>query len=112
MAEANGEKMGGSENMKTSSSERAELFKQYVILNYQCHPVNRVRGEWSWVWDSEGNRYLDFFPGWGCNLVGHCPPRVVRAVQEQVATLIHVPNTWHIDVQGLWARMLSERSFG
>jgi acetylornithine/succinyldiaminopimelate/putrescine aminotransferase len=37
---------------------------------------------------------------------------VVRAVQEQVATLIHVPNTWHMDVQGQWAQMLSERSFG
>jgi acetylornithine/succinyldiaminopimelate/putrescine aminotransferase len=33
-------------------------------------------------------------------------------VQEQLATLIHVPNTWHMDVQGRWAQMLSERSFG
>jgi acetylornithine/N-succinyldiaminopimelate aminotransferase len=74
--------------------------------------VNLVRGEGSLVWDSEGQRYLDFFPGWGCNLLGHCPPAVVRAVQEQVATLIHVPNTWHMDVQGRWAQMLSERSFG
>ncbi|HND55325.1 MAG TPA: aminotransferase class III-fold pyridoxal phosphate-dependent enzyme, partial [Pirellulaceae bacterium] len=35
-----------------------------------------------------------------------------QAVQDQVATLIHVPNTWHMDVQGRWAQMLSERSFG
>ena len=39
----------------------------------------------------EGNRYLDFFPGWGCDLLGHCPPRVVEAVREQVGQLIHVP---------------------
>ncbi len=97
---------------KLSSAETVELFKQYVIPNYNRYPVNLVRGEGSWVWDSEGNRYLDFFPGWGCNLLGHCPPRVVRAVQEQVATLIHVPNTWHMEVQGHWAKMLSERSFG
>jgi len=95
-----------------SSPATVELFKKYVIGNYNRYPVNLVRGEGSLVWDSEGNRYLDFFPGWGCNLLGHCPPHVVRAVQEQVATLIHVPNTWHMDVQGQWAQMLSERSFG
>jgi predicted acetylornithine/succinylornithine family transaminase len=95
-----------------SSTATVELFKKYVIANYNRYPVNLVRGEGSLVWDAEGNRYLDFFPGWGCNLLGHCPPHVVRAVQEQVATLIHVPNTWHMDVQGQWAQMLSERSFG
>jgi acetylornithine/N-succinyldiaminopimelate aminotransferase len=95
-----------------SSAETVELFKKYVIGNYNRYPVNLVRGEGSLVWDAEGNRYLDLFPGWGCNLLGHCPPAVVRAVQEQVATLIHVPNTWHMDVQGRWAQMLSERSFG
>lgn len=95
-----------------SSAETVDLFKRFVIGNYNRYPVNLVRGEGSHVWDSEGNRYLDLFPGWGCNLLGHCPPHVVRAVQEQVATLIHVPNTWHMDVQGEWARLLSERSFG
>lgn len=95
-----------------SSAETVELFKRYVIGNYNRYPVNLVRGEGSFVWDAEGNRYLDLFPGWGCNLLGHCPPAVVRAVQEQVATLIHVPNTWHMDVQGRWAQMLAERSFG
>ncbi len=95
-----------------SSAETVDLFKKYVIANYNRYPVNLVRGEGSVIWDSEGHRYLDFFPGWGCNLLGHCPPAVVQAVQEQVATLIHVPNTWLMDVQGRWAQMLSERSFG
>ncbi len=95
-----------------SSAETVELFKKYVIPNYHRYPVNLVRGEGSYIWDSEGNRYLDFFPGWGCNLLGHCPPALVEAVQEQAATLIHVPNTWHTEVQGRWAQMLSERSFG
>lgn len=100
------------ESTAMSSTDTVELFKQYVIGNYTRYPVNLVRGEASHVWDAEGNRYLDFFPGWGCNLLGHCPEKVVRAVQEQVATLIHVPNTWHMDVQGRWAQMLSQRSFG
>jgi len=94
------------------SADTVELFQRYVIPNYNRYPVNLVRGEGSFVWDSEGNRYLDFFPGWGCNLLGHCPPRVVQAVQDQVATLIHVPNTWLMETQGLWAKELSERSFG
>ena len=92
--------------------ETLELFKQYVVPNYARYPVSLVRGEGSYVWDAEGNRYLDFFPGWGCNLLGHCPAPVVEAVQEQVATLIHVPNTWYTEAQGLWAKCLSERSFG
>jgi len=95
-----------------TSHETLETFQRYVIPNYRRFPVVLVRGEGSYVWDREGNRYLDLFPGWGCGLLGHCPPPVVRAVQEQVATLIHVPNTWYTELQGLWAKALSERSFG
>ena len=95
-----------------SSAEIIEQFQQYVVPNYVRYPVCLVRGFGSHVWDAEGNRYLDFFPGWGCNLLGHCPEAVVKAVQQQVATLIHVPNTWYTEAQGHWARLLSERSFG
>ncbi len=87
-------------------------FDRYVIPNYRRFPVCLVRGEGSSVWDAEGNRYLDFFPGWGCNLLGHCPERVVSAVREQVGRLIHVPNTWYMEPQGVLAQQLSERSFG
>lgn len=95
-----------------TSAETIEMFQQYVVPNYRRYPVTLVRGEGSYVWDAEGKKYLDFFPGWGCNLLGHCPEPVVKAVQEQVATLIHVPNTWYTEAQGRWAKMLSERSFG
>jgi predicted acetylornithine/succinylornithine family transaminase len=89
-----------------------DVFERYVVPNYRRFPVCLVRGEGSKVWDAEGTEYLDLFPGWGCNLLGHCPEPVVRAVQEQVAKLIHVPNTWYTEPQGEWARLLSERSFG
>lgn len=95
-----------------STAETLQLFQRYVVPNYNRYPVVLARGEGSYVWDNEGNRYLDFFPGWGCNLLGHCPPPIVKAVQEQVATLIHVPNTWYTEAQGQWAQALSERSFG
>jgi predicted acetylornithine/succinylornithine family transaminase len=93
-----------------TSQQTIELFKRYVIGNYTRYPVCLVRGEGSLVWDAEGNRYIDFFPGWGCDLIGHCPPRVVAAVREQVGKLIHVPNTWHMEPQGLLAKELSDRS--
>ena len=95
-----------------SSAEIISLFDRYVIGNYRRFPVALVKGEGVYVWDAEGKKYLDFFPGWGCNLLGHCPPRVVEAVCEQVARLIHVPNTWYTELQGVWAKLLSERSFG
>ena len=93
-----------------TSLQVIDLAKRYLIGNYTRYPVCLVRGEGSWVWDAEGNRYLDFFPGWGCGILGHCPPRVVEAVREQVSTLIHVPNTWYTEPQALLAQALSERT--
>ena len=89
-----------------------ETFDRYVVPNYKRFPICLVKGEGSRVWDAEGGEYLDLFPGWGCNLLGHCPEPVVKAVQEQVARLIHVPNTWYTELQGEWAKLLAERSFG
>src|SRR6266404_5785100 len=62
--------------MATTTSVRDEVieqFRKYVVPNYTRFPVVLVRGEGSHVWDSDGNGYLDFFAGWGCNLLGHCP---------------------------------------
>ncbi|HVK19500.1 MAG TPA: aspartate aminotransferase family protein [Fimbriiglobus sp.] len=95
----------------THSSEQViARAKKAVIGNYTRYPVCLVRGEGSYVWDAEGNRYLDFFPGWGCGILGHCPPRVVEAVREQVGTLIHVPNTWYTEPQVALAEALAERT--
>lgn len=93
-----------------TTSETIALFQKYVVANYNRYPVSLVEGEGSLIWDAEGHRYIDFFPGWGCNLLGHAPASVVKAVQEQVAELIHVPNTWYMEAQGLLAKALSERS--
>ncbi|MBI1915112.1 MAG: aspartate aminotransferase family protein [Planctomycetes bacterium] len=93
-----------------SSQQIIELFNRHVVPNYTRYPVCLVRGEGSYVWDAEGNRYLDFFPGWGCDLLGHCPPHVVEAVREQVGRLIHVPNTWYTEAQGRLAEALGERT--
>ena len=95
-----------------SSTQTVQQFEKFVIPNYRRQPICLVRGEGSYVWDAEGKRYLDLFPGWGCNILGHCPPRVVKAIQEQVTRLIHIPNTWYTEAQGDFAEMLSTRGFG
>lgn len=98
--------------MSRSSQEIIELFDKYVISNYTRYPVALTRGEGAFIFDAEGNRYIDFFPGWGCNMFGHCPKPVVKALEGQVERLLHVPNSWYMEEQGVWAELLSERSFG
>tara|TARA_B100000029_G_scaffold485208_1_gene538296 strand:- start:980 stop:2314 length:1335 start_codon:yes stop_codon:yes gene_type:complete len=97
---------------KRTSQDTIAQFEQHVIPNYGRYPISLVRGEGSSVWDAEGNRYLDLFPGWGCNILGHCPPRVVAAVQEQATKLVHIPNTWYTEPQGDFAEALCSRGFG
>ena len=89
-----------------------ELFDKYVVPNYTRNDVVIVKGEGSQAWDSDGKRYLDLFPGWGCNGLGHCHPRVVEAVREQAGKLIHVANNYYNELQGELACILSANSFG
>src|SRR3954453_8970676 len=103
-------KTGTTEKTPAMNPSPPELYQRYVIGNYTRYPVCLVRGEGSYVWDDEGNRYLDFFPGWGCGLFGHCPPRVVAAVREQAGRLIHVPNPWYTEPQGRLAQAVGERT--
>ncbi|SFJ06285.1 aspartate aminotransferase family protein [Planctomicrobium piriforme] len=95
-----------------SSADTIALFEKYVIPNYRRYPISLVKGEGSRVWDAEGNQYLDLFPGWGCNILGYSPQRVIDAVRDQVGRLIHVPNTWHTEPQGEFAEALCTRGFG
>jgi len=96
--------------MKTS--EIISLCNQYTMPNYPRKDVVLVRGKGSRVWDSDGNEYLDMFPGWGVDGLGHCHPRVVEAIRDQAGKLLHVANDYYNDVQGRLAQLISTRSFG
>ena len=87
-------------------------FNKYVIGNYTRIPCVIVRGLGSEVWDADGKRYLDFFPGWAVSGVGHCHPKVVRAIQEQASRLLHIANNFYSQPQGDLARLVSKHSFG
>lgn len=56
-------------------------------------PVSIERGEGVYVWDEEGNRYLDFTAGWGVTCLGHAHPVISRALQEQSTKIIQNPNS-------------------
>lgn len=60
---------------------------------YYTAPLSIVRGEGAYLIAENGERYLDFASGYGVTSTGHCHPRVVRAAQEQAASLIHVSTT-------------------
>ena len=74
------------------------------------NPITLVRGEGVRVWDDQGREYLDFLAGIAVNVLGHCPPAVVKTVQEQVATLIHTSNLYYSVPQVQLAQLLVQHS--
>ena len=94
------------------SREVIEQFEKYVIGNYAREGIVVVRAQGAYMWDLEGKQYLDMFPGWAVSGLGHCHPRVVKAVTDQVQQLIHIDNTFYSLPQGQLAELLSRRSFG
>jgi acetylornithine/N-succinyldiaminopimelate aminotransferase len=95
-----------------TTQETIEIFEKFVIGNYTRAPVVLVRGEGSYVWDAEGKKYLDLFPGWGVNGLGHCHAKVVAAIREQATKLIHIANNFYSLPQGKLAELISRNSFG
>lgn len=89
----------------------AQMYERYLIPVYNRNGIAVARASGSWVWDLEGRRYLDFFPGWGVNSLGHCHPQVVRTLQAQAKRLLHVPNTFYHEPQARLAEALVKRSF-
>ena len=95
-----------------TSDEVMRIFDSYVIGNYSRTKRVFTKGEGSYIWDADGQRYLDFFPGWAVNGIGHCHPKVVVALQKQAAKLIHVANNYYTEGQGILAKIISQNSFG
>ncbi len=74
------------------------------------NPITLVRGEGMRVWDDQGHEYLDFLGGIAVNVLGHCPPVLVKAIQEQVATLIHTSNLYYTVPQLELGKLLLDHS--
>jgi acetylornithine/N-succinyldiaminopimelate aminotransferase len=89
-----------------------EIERTSVIPSYARFPVEFVRGEGSHLWDEDGEEYLDFLCGISVTSLGHCHPRVVAAVREQVGRLMHTSNLFYTEPAMRLAERLSESSLG
>jgi acetylornithine aminotransferase/acetylornithine/N-succinyldiaminopimelate aminotransferase len=73
--------------------------QSYLLANYATAPFDIIKGEGSFVWDEEGNRYLDFASGIAVNTLGHCNKEFISKVTEQLSTVIHCSNLFGIPQQ-------------
>ncbi|GAB3682306.1 acetylornithine transaminase [Salinisphaera aquimarina] len=71
----------------------------HLIPTYKRQPIAFERGEGAWLYDSQGNRYLDALAGIAVNALGHSHPALVAAITDQASRLLHTSNLYEIDVQ-------------
>ena len=83
----------------------------YLMPTYSRFPIVLRKGRGVKVWDTTGKEYLDFVGGIAVNVLGHCHPKVVVAIQKQAQRLIHVSNLYHIEPQVMLAKLLVKNSF-
>ena len=82
----------------------------HVMNTYGRLPIALTHGKGCRVWDVNGKEYLDALAGIAVNTLGHGHPKLVKALQDQVANMIHCCNYYHVPGQEELARLLVERS--
>jgi 4-aminobutyrate aminotransferase len=94
-----------------AQSEIVRKHKEFLfpaVATYYQEPLALVRGEGFYVWDDEGNRYLDCFGGVLTVSIGHANPKVNEAIIEQVKTLAHTSTLYANKPQGELAEKLAQ----
>ncbi|MBF0521871.1 MAG: aspartate aminotransferase family protein [Candidatus Omnitrophica bacterium] len=94
--------------------KKEEVFQnydKYILSTYSRNPVVFVKGKGMTLVDIDGKKYLDFFPGWGVSNMGHCHPKVMAGVRDQIGKLIHVPNNFYHPNQAKLAKEIIRWSF-
>lgn len=84
---------------------------KYILGTYTRVPCIFIKGKGMVLTDIDGKKYLDFFPGWGVNNVGHCHPKVMAAVRDQIGKLIFVPNNLYHLQQAKLAKEIITHAF-
>lgn len=87
--------------------ELQTIDERCILSTYARQPVVFVKGCGARLWDAEGKEYIDFLGGIAVDAVGHCHPRVVRAIQEQAERLLHVSNLFYTEPQFRLAQKLT-----
>ncbi|RJP28197.1 MAG: aspartate aminotransferase family protein [Candidatus Omnitrophota bacterium] len=83
-----------------------QSYSDFIMPTYNKTPLVFTKGKGSWLWDIHNKAYLDFFPGWGVNNLGHCHPKVMQAVRDQISKLIFIPNNYYQVPQAVLAKEL------
>ena len=94
--------------MSLASVSRMEA--KLLLSTYERQPIPFVRGRGVYLWDSRGQRYLDFLSGIGVNALGHNHPAIQAAIKRQASRVIHVSNLFFHEYQAELARLLAEIS--
>ena len=84
----------------------AERERKFLLQTYNRYPIVLSRGKGVFLYDIADKRYLDFVSGLGVNALGHAHPRIVKAIREQAAKLVHVSNLYYHEYQGPLAEKL------
>src|ERR1700674_5849903 len=84
----------------------AERERKFLLQTYNRYPIVLTRGKGVFLYDIDDKRYLDFVSGLGVNALGHAHPRIVKAIREQAAKLVHVSNLYYHEYQGPLAEQL------
>ena len=77
---------------------------------YSRLPVAFTHGKGVWLWDTKGRRYLDAMAGIGVSCLGHAHPKLVAAISEQAARVIHVSNLYEVPEQEELAQRMTKMS--
>ena len=96
------------ESVNISAEKVKELTKKYMIETYERFPFVAVRAKDMFLYDENGEAYLDFYGGVAVNSVGSCNDKVVAAIQEQAAEIIHTFNYPHTVPQAVLAELVCE----
>jgi predicted acetylornithine/succinylornithine family transaminase len=90
--------------------EIAGLERNYLVQNYARYPLALHRGKGCYVYDLEGNRYLDLISGIGVNSLGYAHPRITKVIRQQAGLLLHTSNLYYHEYQGRLAERLAKVS--
>ncbi|HTY44817.1 MAG TPA: aspartate aminotransferase family protein [Patescibacteria group bacterium] len=88
-----------------------DAYKEHIMPTYTKTPLIFVKGKGSRLWDIHNKPYLDFFPGWGVGSLGHCHPKVVSAVRDQLGKLLFIPNNYYNLPQARLASRIARHTF-
>lgn len=94
-----------------SAHDTMDLEHHYIAGTYARAPFVLDHGQGCWVYDTDGNAYLDCMAGIAVNALGHAHPALIAALTEQAGKLWHVSNLFHTAPHARLARKLCETSF-